>query len=639
MNFLKKKKLNLVFGSFILILMVLFLSTNIRWNGVLHDESVSEYGLNGYAEENGVFTNLVGDANIQLPQLNKYVETIGISFGQPLDNEMSITVYYAEDTHGYSEEYTSSITTDNEVIYYIPIEKEITTCRIDIGTVSGQNFMLQQIMLNPSQKQPIELTLIPFGILATVILWVVALFLSDRGSKYLRAKFSEYMLTNTEYIYLLLCFVIYFLWSITFVIYPEYGPDEVMRYDIPKFIFETGTLPYGWEESIRHPAYGFSYGFDISLPYLLSALFMKITSLFTVSDTALFISARFTSVLSSVGVVYYSILISRKLKGTSPIRWIFIFLMSLTPQIVFLASYVNLDSFSLFTVMVIIYAWLRGIEDSWSRSSCTILAVGMGLCFLSYKFAYSFILASFFLYCLWHWSNRKEISFKLFFRHGIYIALIVFVICGWKFIRNAILYNGDFLALNASNPYAELYAADWLKPSMRVTYTYRYKGLSILDMLQDSVWLDSTYKSLFSVVGSMCIFADQWVYSGYTFLVSIGFVGSIGYLLQQKSRKTNIDNISKNKIFLIGSTIFASIITVVISLYMSWSMDFQPQGRYIICILPGLYLMVMFGFDFLLRMFRGYKSFMNVLTVCAIFGFTILSMLEAYINVLNFYVY
>lgn len=53
---------------------------------------------------------------------------------------------------------------------------------------------------------------------------------------------------------------------------------------------------------------------------------------------------------------------------------------------------------------------------------------------------------------------------------GLFILVIVCVIALWWFIRNAILYGGDFLGRQASSASAELYARYQYKPSHSKTF-------------------------------------------------------------------------------------------------------------------------------------------------------------------------
>lgn len=105
--------------------------------------------FHGYSKEGTQYTNMVGDAHIHLPQLNKYVEIISLGFSSPLKQPLNITIYYADEGHGYSEEYTVyAESAENSTSTAILVGRYITTCRIDIGTQAGEIFELEHITIN-----------------------------------------------------------------------------------------------------------------------------------------------------------------------------------------------------------------------------------------------------------------------------------------------------------------------------------------------------------------------------------------------------------------------------------------------------------------------------------------------------------
>ena len=66
-------------------------------------------------------------------------------------------------------------------------------------------------------------------------------------------------------------------------------------------------------------------------------------------------------------------------------------------------------------------------------------------------------------------------------KKGLLVCVIVLLLAAWWFIRNAILYDGDFIGMNASTICAEKYAKKNYKPSNR--RTPQMAGYSLLDML------------------------------------------------------------------------------------------------------------------------------------------------------------
>ena len=198
-------------------------------------------------------------------------------------------------------------------------------------------------------------------------------------------------------LFIIYIFVLCFTWSKTIMF--NNAPDEMMKYDVCEYICNNFKLPHGGDESIRDEIWGISYAFTPILSYMISAIFMRITMLFAQSDFAIVVAARFVSVLSMVGYTIMSIKISGKLfKGVY--KWLFIVFLTLVPQVVYLGSYLNNDSMALFSISIIVYSWIIGLEKNWDWKSCVLLGIGIGICALSYYNAYGYILCSIILYIL-----------------------------------------------------------------------------------------------------------------------------------------------------------------------------------------------------------------------------------------------
>lgn len=119
------------------------------------------------------------------------------------------------------------------------------------------------------------------------------------------------------------------------------------------------------------------------------------------------------------------------------------------------------------------YSWVKAYKEGWNWTTCAVSAIGMGLCFLSYYNAYGFILTTFFFFVgtmLTDQEKAPKERWKEMIQKGLFILVIVCVIALWWFIRNAILYHGDFLGRETSSACAELYARAKYKPSNSKTF-------------------------------------------------------------------------------------------------------------------------------------------------------------------------
>lgn len=409
---------------------------------------------------------------------------------------------------------------------------------------------------------------------------------------------------NVKMIFKIILILYIFILCTTLALNMKYNwaPDEAMKYDICRYLYANKTLPHGGDPAIREVNWGISYAFFPILSYIFSTIFMIITTkFFTIDDTLVFISTRFVSVIFMCMYAFMNIKIAEKLfKGIY--RWMYIAFVTLLPQIIFLGSYLNNDSFALFSTSVIVYAWIIGMESNWNWKSCIILGLGIGTCALSYYNAYGFILGSVIFYL---GSNFiKKIDIKTFLKKGCTIALIAFIIAGWWFIRSFILYDGDIFGLKTMKEYAETYAKEDIKPSNRRTPNNRH--LSLANMLFKSGWTKTTILSFIGVFSNMTIYMKPIIYNIYKAIFITGLGGAILNIIikiikniRQKIKHTNKQLTKEEKTNIKEQILFNSImvicmiIPVCLNIYNSYFSDFQPQGRYMMpMIIPFMYFIV-----------------------------------------------
>lgn len=398
------------------------------------------------------------------------------------------------------------------------------------------------------------------------------------------------------------------------------GPDEPMRYDVAKYIYSHhGQLPHGAEESIRNKTWGISYAFYPILSYMVSAVFMSIAGIFSNSAMVLLRAARMADVLFIMIAAWYTIRIGKRLFGGEKGRF-FSILVIFMPGFVFLGTYVNTDSLALMAAAMILYAWVCFLDEGWLWKNCVLLAVGMGICFLSYYNAYGWILWSFFFFCvtvLFCGKQSMKERWKFLFSRGLVIAAITLGISAWWFVRNYFLYDGDILGRNASTLCAEKYAKDAYKPS--VHFTPAKDGWSLKDFLiyQDPGWRHNwTIMVLTSFIGAFGMFdvlLNETVNKIYVLFLMAGGAGMLLMFREFYLHKTVVtvqiikkeDETSKTRIKqrtvhrikgwdcrqIFNLAMLATMITpVILFFYYAYFNDLQAQGRYIIsAVYPVMY--------------------------------------------------
>ena len=116
-----------------------------------------------------------------------------------------------------------------------------------------------------------------------------------------------------KFMYLTIMFIIMLFWAVKQPY--DYAPDEYMRYKVPEYIYNHGKLPLPDDKEVVVKEFNASYAYyPTLLPAITSSIFMKLTSLVTKNETALFVAARFTSVLSGVIFIYFMMKILDELK-------------------------------------------------------------------------------------------------------------------------------------------------------------------------------------------------------------------------------------------------------------------------------------------------------------------------------------
>nr|WP_297172689.1 DUF2142 domain-containing protein [uncultured Agathobaculum sp.] len=365
----------------------------------------------------------------------------------------------------------------------------------------------------------------------------------------------------------------------------DLAPDEYMRDDIPYWIYNHNSLPIGTEPELLNNAWGFSYAFMPYLPSIIAYVFMKIISIFTSSSESLQLAMRMVSVISGCGCVYFGFKLGSYFFQR---KWSAYFLgltIGALPQISFLSGYLNNDIFSLLTCLSILYFLVSGHKEHWPVQKCIALAVSIAACMLTYYFAYGWILVSI-VFCIGSCLYDKTIEnkYKFILSRTLLVATIIFVFAGWYFIRNAIIYNGDFLGINASRECAAAYAA--AGHDVYVPVPPKQQGINLFSMF--APWIVTSFNSLLGLFGYMDIPMQPYMYYYYYVII---FVGILAYLISiAKLRKEILLNIC---------LVCTILIPILFSLYQSYAMGYQPQGRYIIAALPAIMIFMVRGYEYL----------------------------------------
>lgn len=402
-----------------------------------------------------------------------------------------------------------------------------------------------------------------------------------------RRHFADILVRNRSYIALAISFfAVAFFFSCRLIV--SECPDEFARHLVSAFIFETGRLPTGLEPETRIPLWGFSYAVNPFLVQMLSAVFMRVASLFSDASGILIVAARFPSVLSGTLAVFTMCKVGERFSGEDrTIGFASGLLLALLPQFLFLSSYENNDAFAILCCLFVAYCWCTAwARGGWSTKLCIGLGVSIGLLALSYYNAYGFILCSipvFFLFPM----RGSEMGESISRRRGFFIvAACALAVAGWFFLRNMIVLDGDMFGLRTRSLLFDRYGSAQLKPPIRMTL--QESGLSPLDAFVGTpsadYWWSLTLRSMVCITGYMAYALSDKLYIAYQILVVIGMLGFLVSLVSRDSKRPSA--------VIVFSLLACLVITFFLSMYYSYTTDLEPQGRYVmssvVAIIPAL---------------------------------------------------
>lgn len=377
-------------------------------------------------------------------------------------------------------------------------------------------------------------------------------------------------------------------------------PDEINRFKVVDYICRYGRLPHGADPEVILDGYGASYAFQPILTYIIQGFLLRFLRLFTEDSHVLLLAARMVNAAFGVLMAYYVRRIAREAWKNPYLQWTFTFMVVFLPQNIFIHSYVNTDSMAMLSVAVIFDALLRAQRTGYGRKGCIQLAAGIILCAMSYYNAYGIIVAAILLFVsdYVHISGEKglQVEWKPLLRNGMFISAIVLAGIGWWFIRNAALYDGDLIAMDARRECAILTATPEFNPKTRATY--QSSGTPLGEMLFGTGYLTLLRDSFIAMFGPMRIPTHGLIYLYYKrfWIVACITAALPVQLLWQRQEGKRAEGNKKRLVFYFGMALFCAI-TIGLSIYYSYTWEYQPQGRYILPVLIPLMYLVTLGVE------------------------------------------
>lgn len=366
------------------------------------------------------------------------------------------------------------------------------------------------------------------------------------------------------------------------------APDEAMRTPIPFYVLDHGSLPLGSDPEIRNEIWGSSYGYTPYGTSLLSILFGWVARLLGAGQEGMIFAFRIPSCLFVAAAVLVCEKIGRRVFSSSVAAYGLALFVGFLPQVTFLGSYLNQDSMTIFATALVLHCWLVGIERRWDLAGSAALGAALGVCALSYYFAYGYILLSIVVYVVSGARMAREgrAEPRALALHALLVFAVAMAVGGWFFVRNFIIYDGDLFGRTASSVLAEQYAQPGFKPSEH--WTPQIGGTGVIEMVLGD-WLVTTAKSFIGVFAYMNEYLSNKLYVAYGLVLLACLLASPLYLARGER--------FEGKALVIASLLVCALIVVGLDVYYSWAVDYQPQGRYLMGALVPLMLLAAAGLD------------------------------------------
>jgi hypothetical protein len=415
-----------------------------------------------------------------------------------------------------------------------------------------------------------------------------------------------------------------FALALTFVMAALSGfnthPDESVHVAAGVYYRDHTLPPRIADPAIVHTysPYGVSRLHSNEIYYPLAGKYLHFLNPFQLEP---YVALRFFNVLLFFSLILYAF-------GKVDFR-IFLLPLLLSPQIWYIFSYFNSDAFSLFVCLLAAYqlaaphsslnALLRDEPSRVGWLSPLLLGLLLSLLFLQ-KQNFYFLYIFFLFYFLWRiywvrpmWTRRTKQRFVAILLVGASVALSCLLTDAW--IND---FNKKELALQAREDLAHhMYKPSTPLAEKNIYLHMRDRGLSLKHILNIERWGGKSFRTAFGVYG-YTQYAAPFSYYDYvkvvgillvlTLIVSVLFRGgSAGWLL----------------LFTAGAYTACLLVGLI---YHAWTMDFQPQGRYLLPLIP-MFAILLYHFQNILFKTVFYSLFF-VLFLLSVYNFVFVGLYD-----------
>lgn len=445
-------------------------------------------------------------------------------------------------------------------------------------------------------------------------------------SRILAARTIRFLASERCFYIIVICFVLQAVWLAATARYPM-AFDENFHFGLIQ-LHAKQWLPFFTHQPADASAYGavardpsYLYHFLLSIPY-------RGIQLLTSNTTAQIIILRLLNIaLFTYGIVLFRRLLIR-IGGSRPLVHMCMLLFSLLPIVPFLAAQINYDNL-LFPLtagaFLMVIAWSERIRARQFdlKQSALLISVLLLACLI--KYAFLPILGGILAVMLWQlwrtWHTKHHPSLSL--RSGLHTHPIATSLAFLLIIGSVCLFS-------------ERYVINMWRYHTPVPDCGQV--LSTADCLQYSPWQRDYYYAQQKPAGfkpNIINYADEWVYGMWQrslFAVSdtyvtmpplpaiayataiLGIFGGIIFLWY--ARRILISDSYRQYIFAILAIYTFTLFVYIYRAYAKTGVPVAINGRYLVPILPIIFLYAGLGFSRLIRKHQSVKAAAAVLAVC-----------------------
>jgi hypothetical protein len=370
-------------------------------------------------------------------------------------------------------------------------------------------------------------------------------------------------------------------------------PDEFSHFDYIRHLAINHTLPIYGETRYIHIQALQAHASLPPLYYLLGTPLQMALSNATVTEQML--ALRGLSVLLGAITVALVYMLGQTIAPTRPaFAFAVAALVGFNPMFTYLCAAINSDNLVNLIYVALLLQLAYGLRQNQpSRKWLIGLGAILGAGLITKQTIFIGVLVSGLVILFLAWRPRSRFLSTLL-SYGFWVSSTAFLISGWYFARNWMLY-GNPTGLPAGT-----------RPDIYPTHPYRAVG-SLWEMVfatksQFVPFLRGVFHGYWGVFDHYEIWMPPQIYKVMTWLLVGGLIGAAIWGARSWSHRH--DELTRQRLLLalIGGLILALTFAAVV--YLSYWIDPQPQGRYLFAALAPLSVAIVGGWEQLAGLLR-----------------------------------